>query len=287
MRSNLTPPPDAQAAYEHLENILKRYGSMVVAYSGGVDSALLAYCASRALGESALAVIGVSPSLSQRERESALEFLERYSIPYQCIDTGELADPEYARNHPDRCYHCKSELFSKLQSVASSRGLRYVAYGANADDAAEYRPGSAAAMERGVAAPLAEAGMGKEAIRSLARGLSLELWDKPASPCLASRIPYYSPVDAGKLEQVERAENALKDLGFGVCRVRHHGAAATIEIPRSEFARLFDGDTARRVAEAVKSAGFSFAALDLDGFKSGKLNETISSQSDIDPARSD
>lgn len=275
---------DVRSAYERLEEILVRYGSMAVAYSGGVDSALLAYCASRTLGASALAVIGISPSLSNRERKSAVEFLERHAIPYHCIDTEELANEGYARNHPDRCYHCKSELFSKLSDIARSRGLRYIAYGENADDAAEYRPGSEAARSRGIVAPLAEAGLGKEAIRRLARGLSLELWDKPASPCLASRIPYYSAVDAGKLEQIERAEDVLKDLGFGVCRVRHHGAVAVIEIPHSEFARLLEGGMWRRVVEPIKKTGFTYVVLDMEGFRSGKLNDAISPSNEIDPA---
>jgi uncharacterized protein len=274
-----------RADFERLEGILRRYGSMVIACSGGVDSALLAYCASLVLGESALAVIGVSPSLSQREREQAVAFLERHAIPYDCIDTDELNDEGYTRNNPDRCYHCKSDLFSRLREIARSRGLAYVAYGANADDDAEYRPGKDAAREHGVAAPLAEAGMGKKAIRRLARGLFLELWDKPASPCLASRIPYYSSVDAEKLRQIEQAENALRDLGFGVCRVRHHGAVASIEIPRAEFARLFDDVTWKLVAERIHEAGFTYVTLDIEGFRSGKLNDEVPSSHDIDSGR--
>lgn len=268
-------PEDTKDLYKKLESTLERYGSMVIACSGGVDSALLAYVARRVLGTASLAVLGISPSLAGREREDAEAFLREHQIPYELVETAELENADYRKNHPDRCYHCKNELFSKLREIARAHDLEYIAYGANRDDEGDFRPGGRAAREHRAIAPLAEAGLGKEEIRRLARSLGLDLWDKPAAPCLASRIPYYSSVDRAKLEQVEQAENALKDAGFSVGRVRHHGDVARIELPLEDCARVFMDGMWRSIAEAVKAAGFLYVTLDLEGFASGRLNDAI------------
>lgn len=261
--------------YRKLESTLRGYGSMVVAYSGGVDSALLAYAAGKVLGTSSLAVIGISPSLAHREREQAQEFLRAHAIPFETVETEEMDSVEYKMNHPDRCYYCKSELFSKLRHVANAHNLEYIAYGANVDDERDFRPGGRAAREHRVIAPLAEAGFGKEDIRRLAKSLSLDVWDKPAAPCLASRIPYYSMVDAGKLGQIERAENVLKDCGFPISRVRHHGDVARIELPHDECVRVFEGEVWETIVDKIKAAGFLYVTLDMEGFRSGRLNDAI------------
>lgn len=266
---------EMNALYRKLESILEHYGSMVVAYSGGVDSALLAYAAWNVLGTSSLAVIGVSPSLARREREQAEAFLGAHAITFETVETEEMDSVEYKMNHPDRCYYCKSELFSKLRRVADAHDLAYVAYGANLDDEKDFRPGGRAAREHRAIAPLAEAGLGKEDIRRLAKSLSLDVWDKPAAPCLASRIPYYSMVDSGKLGQIERAENALKDCGFTVGRVRHHGDVARIELPHADCVRIFRSGVWESIVDKIKAAGFLYVTLDIEGFKSGRLNEAI------------
>lgn len=275
MKSSRHLTGDAGEACGRLEDVLKRYGSMVVAYSGGVDSGVLAYMASRVLPHSSLAVLAVSPSLSTRERDAAIGFLERHEIPHECIGTEELSSEQYRLNHPDRCYYCKSELFSRLGIVANRTGLRFIAYGANADDEKDFRPGSKAAREHHVIAPLLEAGIDKETVRKIARGLGLELWDKPSSPCLASRIPYYSEVDEEKLRQVEQAEYALEDLGFKVFRVRHHGDIARIELPLENRSDALREGVWEKLVERIKSAGFNYVTLDLEGFRSGRLNESI------------
>jgi uncharacterized protein len=269
------PADDLKPVYEKLETILKKYGSLVVAYSGGVDSALLAFLAWQTLGSSALAVLGVSPSLSQREKEAAIEFLETHRIAFMSIETNELNIKEYQANDPDRCYYCKNELFSRLRRVADSLGFKYVAYGANADDEQDFRPGGKAAEEHGAVAPFIEAGIGKDAIRELARSFSLEVWDKPASPCLASRIPYYQMVDARKLKQIELAENALKDRGFRICRVRHHGELARIELPPADRIKVLEDSVWPELVCKIKEAGFLYVTLDIEGFRSGRLNDAI------------
>jgi uncharacterized protein len=266
-----TKNPDGAAG--RLEAVLRGYGSMAVAFSGGVDSALLAYCAWKVLGNRMKAVIGVSPSLASREREEGLRFLRRHGIPHAVIETEEILDENYRRNDPDRCYYCKSELFNKMREVAAKEGFRYVAYGANRDDEGDYRPGGRAAEETGVVAPLAEAGLGKKEIRALAKSLSLEIWDKPAAPCLASRIPYFEPIDDRKLEQVEAAEDVLRDAGFKVCRVRHHGDVARVELPLRDARELMDRGDVDELVRKIKGAGFKYVAVDLEGFASGRLNE--------------
>ena len=243
-----------------------------VAYSGGVDSALLAALAVRALGAGqVVAVLGVSPSLAEDERRQAHEVARVIGVPVVEVVTHEGESAAYRANGPDRCYHCKDELFTRISDEVVERlGLDAVAYGENADDALRSdRPGSRAATEHAVLRPLADLGLTKADVRTLARDLELPCADKPAAPCLASRIPHFTEVDPAKLAQVERAEHAVRTLGFTDCRVRHHGDVARVELLASELARAVDPDVRERLLAAVRAAGFSFVALDLAGIQSG------------------
>jgi len=243
-----------------------------VAYSGGVDSALLAALAVRALGAGqVVAVLGVSPSLAEDERRQAHEVARVIGLPVVEVVTHEGESAAYRANGPDRCYHCKDELFTRISDEVVERlGLDAVAYGENADDALRSdRPGSRAATEHAVLRPLADLGLTKADVRTLARDLELPCADKPAAPCLASRIPHFTEVDPAKLAQVERAEHAVRTLGFTDCRVRHHGDVARVELLASELARAVDPDVRERLLAAVRAAGFSFVALDLAGIQSG------------------
>lgn len=243
-----------------------------VAYSGGVDSALLAALAVRALGAGqVVAVLGVSPSLAEDERRQAHEVARVIGVPVVEVTTHEGDSPAYRANGPDRCYHCKDELFSRIDDEVVERlGLDAVAYGENADDALRPdRPGSLAATEHAVLRPLADLGLTKADVRALARDLELPCADKPAAPCLASRIPHFTEVDPAKLAQVEQAEHAVRALGFTDCRVRHHGDVARVELLASELASAVDPEVRERVLAGVRSAGFSFVALDLAGIQSG------------------
>jgi len=243
-----------------------------VAYSGGVDSALLAALAVRALGAGqVVAVLGVSPSLAEDERRQAHEVARVIGVPVVEVVTHEGESAAYRANGPDRCYHCKDELCTRISDEVVERlGLDAVAYGENADDALRPdRPGSRAATEHAVLRPLADLGLTKADVRTLARDLELPCADKPAAPCLASRIPHFTEVDPAKLAQVERAEHAVRTLGFTDCRVRHHGDVARVELLASELARAVDPDVRERLLAAVRAAGFSFVALDLAGIQSG------------------
>lgn len=272
-------PADQDVAMNRLEACIRAHGPMVVACSGGVDSALLAVVAHRVLGEDMLCVIGVSASLAAAEHREALAFFERHGLPFVEMQTFEMDDSRYRANGPDRCFFCKHELFECIESLPEARAFPVLAYGANADDRLDHRPGARAADAHRVCAPLAEAGFTKDMVRAGARVLGLSQWDKPASPCLASRVPYHSEVTPAKLEQIEGAEAALKQFGFDVCRVRHFGAIARIEVPVAAIARLRSGDVWPVVERAVRAFGFDSVELDERGFKSGRMNDAIQRQS--------
>ena len=263
------------AAYERLQAIVSELGSVLVAYSGGVDSALLLRVATDVLGERAVGALASSAAYDEEETRQAVASAEQMGARLVRVETHELEDPRYAANTAERCYFCKTELFDQLEPLARSLGLAHVAYGMNRDDRGDWRPGQRAARERDVRAPLDEAGMGKAEIRAVARHLGLPLWDKPALACISSRIPYGTPVTPEVLRQVGRAERALRGLGFRQLRVRHHGAVARIEIDPAEFVRLLDPDVRERIVAEVRASGYAYVTLDLQGYRTGSLNEAL------------
>jgi uncharacterized protein len=254
---------------------LRGLASVIVAYSGGVDSAYLAWAANRVLGSRALAVTADSASYPARHREMAVRIAREFEFTHEIIRTQELERLEYRANAPDRCYYCKNELFTHLSLVARDRGFAAVVDGSNADDRGDYRPGRRAAREFGVLSPLDDAGLSKDDVRALSHEAGLPTWDEPASACLSSRIPYYSEVTEDKLHVIEQAEEAVRALGFRVLRVRHHGEIARLEVGRDEMARLLDPAVAGDVDRALRALGFRFVTLDLKGYRLGSLNEGV------------
>jgi len=258
-----------------LREILAGYESVVVAFSGGVDSAYLAIAASQALGPKALAVTADSPSYPDTHRQLALTIARDFNLAHEVIHTDELDRPEYRANPANRCYFCKDELYGRLGDVARTRGFAVIVDGNNADDRGDYRPGRQAAREHGVRSPLDEADLTKDEIRELSRDAGLNSWDEPASACLSSRIPYGSEVTDTALRQIELAEQVVRDLGFHIFRVRHHDTVARLELARSEMPRALDPAVNAQLVERIKALGYQYVSLDLQGYRLGSLNEAL------------
>lgn len=254
---------------------IQELGSVLIAYSGGTDSAYLAYAAYRVLGDKMIAVIADSASLPRAELEAALSFTAAHNIPTHVLRTAEMENPAYTRNDSQRCFHCKDELFTVMETARRELGFEHLAYGMNADDRGDFRPGQKAAALHEAVAPLAEAGLTKAEIRELAREAGLRIWDKPASACLSSRIEYGRPVTAESLRQIEEAEAGLHRLGFRQVRVRHHGELARIELARADLPRALDMTTLDEITSAVRAAGFRYVTLDTQGYRSGSMNEVL------------
>ena len=249
--------------------------SIIVALSGGADSAYLAWAANRALGYRALSVTALSPSFAAHDRRIVEQFANKQALRHEFIETHEMENPAYRANQADRCYFCKDELFSALDSLAASRGFAAVAYGVNADDTLDFRPGHRAATEHKVLAPLLDAGLSKSEIRAVSARAGLPTWDRPASACLASRVPYGTEVTPERLALIERGEAALRELGFRQFRVRIHDSLARVEISQDEMPRALSQEMATAISDSLKSAGFAYVALDLQGYRQGSLNEAL------------
>jgi uncharacterized protein len=272
------PGTNIEVKQESLQAHLRKLGRTLIAYSGGVDSAYLAWAAHQALGSNMLAIIADSPSLARTQLADAIAFAKEQSIPLEVIPTAELDRPEYVRNDSQRCFFCKDELFTLMEELAVARKFGAIAYGVNLDDQGDFRPGQKAASAHHIVAPLLDAGLTKEEVRTLALDAGLRIWDKPASACLSSRIEYGRPVTREALDVVERGEDALRALGFRQFRVRHHGEIVRIEIAREELETALNPAMAAEFTRIFKGLGFKFVTLDLEGFRSGSMNALLSAE---------
>jgi uncharacterized protein len=273
--TNLITPDSLEDKQRKLLADLSAMGRVIVAFSGGTDSAYLAWAAHRALGPNAVAITADSASLPESHKRDAEAFVARFGITHEYIATSEFDNPDYLANNPDRCFHCKDELFTRLEAVGGERGYQHIVYGVNVDDLGDYRPGQSAATAHRVAAPLADAGLTKAEIRELSRLAGLPTWDRPASACLSSRIPYGTPVTIQNVKTVENGEEEIKALGFRQFRVRFHGEVVRIEIAREEMERALTMEMARRFTAIFKALGFKYVSLDLEGYRQGSLNEVL------------
>lgn len=274
--ANTEQKPDLELKRRALYDRLRSLGRLTVAYSGGTDSAYLAWSAHQVLGSEMVAVIADSPSLARADLKSAIDFATTHSIPLRVVQTNELADPDYVRNSGDRCFHCKDELFEVMTNLCgSAAGGMHLAYGMNVDDIGDFRPGQKAAAQHNILAPLAEAGLTKAEIRELARQAGLSVWDRPAAACLSSRIAYGLPVTPETLDRIERGEAFLASLGLRQFRVRHHGEIARIEIARQELEQIFSLAVFDQISTAFRRLGYKFITLDLEGFRSGSMNTLL------------
>jgi len=260
---------------EKLFSVLRGLDKVMIAYSGGADSAYLAWAAHQVLGANALAITADSASMPESHKRDAEAFVRQFGIPHEYIQTLEFENPDYLKNDPSRCFHCKDELFTRLEEVGRERGIPNIVYGVNADDLGDYRPGQKAAGIHQVKAPLVEAGLTKGEIRELSRMAGLPTWDRPASACLSSRIPYGTPVTIENVKTVERGEEDLKSLGFRQFRVRYHGELVRLEIAPDELPKALNPEMARKFTALFKGLGFKYVTLDLEGYRQGSLNEVL------------